>query len=212
MSNYNGILSSSPSQTSATTTNANTSTNKPRIRLIKTAFCSNRHNKFINHSNSKSKSNPSTKRNINKLNTVYKEALDKMDGIYGRASKILASEKDIEAHENMPTLYLKKKNGMATVSEDPLWERKTSEMSKKSLNNNNNTKNNNSNQRSLLHGNPPSIFNRAAAAKNGNNNDSMKVEHRNDGFTYIGPYKFPTHEFLKRQMTVEDFQTGNWRD
>jgi hypothetical protein len=72
MSNYNGILSSSPSQTSATTTNANTSTNKPRIRLIKTAFCSNRHNKFINHSNSKSKSNPSTKRNINKLNTVYK--------------------------------------------------------------------------------------------------------------------------------------------
>ena len=81
ISNHNGILSSSPSQTSATTTNANTSTNKPRIRLIKTAFCSNRHDKFINHSKSKSKSNPSTQRNIDKLNTVYKEALDKSRNI-----------------------------------------------------------------------------------------------------------------------------------
>ena len=83
------FLSSSPSQISATTTKANSSVNKPRIRLIKTAFYDKGSNDLANHfecaSNSsplsRNKSKNKSRKRMEKLNTAYKEALDKSRNI-----------------------------------------------------------------------------------------------------------------------------------
>ena len=110
MSNHHVVLSSSPSKTSATTTKANTSsTNKPRIRLIKTAFCNNGCECSVNHSKCKSNSSSKhkSKRHIDKLNTMYKEALDKSRNI---SCDIYANLTEHEEMKQKFTKFKKEKN------------------------------------------------------------------------------------------------------